>query len=217
MKTLKILIFTLASTFVASGQVDQKPTGNVWLDTFIGPNGAVIYPQYTWAIPTSVGTFGGYGFIETAPYEEVFQNNLVNFTPSAAKWFTAHGEIGDVTAHDKGFIQLGPRINFQKVVPKLDKVMPNLFVAYLPAMVGIRTNNVLVAGASRQFPIIGNHLTAHVEFFNRTFATHSYGEVWLIGHVHSWKHLEPAVHVIRDSSRNPVYTVAAGVRISLKP
>ncbi len=216
MRRLLPIVLALAATFAASAQTsDHKATGSVWLETFAGPDGAVIYPQYAWTIPTAAGKFGGYGFVQSAPHERVFNNNLVNFTPKAAQWFTAHGEIGDVMFHRKGFVQLGPRANIQKMIPKLDKILPNLFIAYLPAFAGIRTNNVLVAGATLQFPVVSKHFGVHLEAFNRTFADFSYGEAWLIGHVNGWKRIQPIVHVIRDSSRHPKYTVSAGLRFNI--
>lgn len=220
--TLRLIItsfFLLVSVVVAANAQtgDQKATGTVWLDLAAGNNGGVIYPQYAWAAPVSGGTFSGYGFLESAPYERLFMNNLVTFTPTDASWFTAHGEIGGLPGHAKGLVQLGPRVNLQKIIPKLNKAASYVFVAYLPALAGIRTNNVLVAGESRQFPIVGQRFTAHIEAFDRIFANFSYGEVWFVGHVRSWKHIEPITHMIRDTSRSPVYTVAFGVRISSKP
>ena len=218
MKSSKSFVLALTIAFAANAQQsDQKATGNAWLDVFAGKNGAVIYPQYTWSAPTPFGNCGGYGFVESAPGELLFNNNLVNCTPSVTPWFTIHAEIGDVTAHQKGFVQLGPQVNLNKVIPGTSKAVTMLWASYLPAMAGIRTNNFVIAGASRQFPVVGQRFTAHVEAFDRIFGTWSYGEIWTVGHVRGWKHIDPVVHVIRDSSRQPVYTIAFGFRLSLKP
>ena len=213
-------MFILAGTlaFAASAQTtEQKPSGNAWLDAFGGPSGVVIYPQYTWSVPTSFGSCGGYGFVESAPRELLFNNNLINCTPGKAPWFTVHSEVGDVPARTKGFVQLGPQVNLNKVIPGAPKAVTSFWASYLPALSGIRTKNLVVAGSSVQFPVIGERLTAHIEAFDRIFANWSYGEIWVVGHVHGIKHVEPVAHIIRDTSRSPVYTVAFGVRLSLKP
>ena len=216
MKTKRLfLLFAVALT--ANAQSPEKASGNAWLDLFGGPNGTVVYPQYAWKVPTSIGTMSGYGFLEVAPYEKLFQNNLVVFTPKPMAWFSVHAEIGDLPAHWKGFVQVGPRVNLHNAVPKLAKVLPSLWVAYLPELRGIRTTNLVAAGATRQFPIIGQKFTAHLEGFDRIFGTFDYGEVWAVGHVRGLKHLEPVAHVIRDSTRRATYTVDFGFRLSLKP
>ena len=213
MKTpIYAILFALIATAAVSAQSgDQKATGSVWLDVFGGTRGVVVYPQYAWSVPTSAGKFGGFGFVESAPGELFFTNHLVNFTPKAASWFTAHGEIGGIPAKGKAFVQLGPRINLHKAIPKLEKAMPRLFVAYLPELRGIRTRNLLISGATREFPIVGKRVTASVEGYDRIFDGHSYGEAWLLCHVRSWKHITPAAFVIRDTGR---YVVSFGLRIA---
>jgi hypothetical protein len=207
------MILTLAMTFVASAQSgDPKATGSVWLDAFGGPKGAVIYPQYTWSIPTSIGSFGGYGFLESAPHELLFSNNLIGFTPAVTPWFTVHSEVGGLPGKQLGFVQLGPRVNFHKAIPGVHKAMAFAWAAYCPELVGIRTKNVVVAGASQAFPVIGRRLTAHIEAFDRIFANGSYGEMWLVMQPRGLNRFEPVAHVIRDTGR---YVVSAGLRIKL--
>ncbi len=215
-KALPLLMLILAAALAAHAQQgDPQATGNVWLDIGGGRAGALVYPQYKYSLPIEGGVIAGYGFCETAPYEEVFCNNLILVTGTDLPWLTTQMETGGLPAHAKGFFQVGPRVNLQELVPKLKRFTPNLFVAYMPKLAGIRTNNFLIAGATNQLPIIGTLLTSHVEAFNRTFSTFSYGEAWLVFHVNTWDRVEPLLHVIRDSSRDPTYTVAIGLRLRI--
>lgn len=213
----RILFLILAATVAASGQTtpDPRATGNVWLDVFAGPAGAVVYPQYGWAMNTTAGKFAGYGFVEVAPHEKLFSNNLVNFTPAGAKWFTIHGELGGLPAHKRGFAQLGPRFNFVAAAPETKKVLAFAFAVYLPELTGIRTRNVLIAAESQKFSLTPHgKIKGSLEFFDRIFPDKNpdYAELWLVVHVkgRGWKHVFPVVHTIRDGGR---YTVTAGVRI----
>jgi len=88
------LLLFLATTAAAQNNT-PRATGSVWLDVFGGPQGAVIYPQYSWNVNTRAGSIGGYGFLEVAPHELLFTNHLVIYTPPK-RWFSIHTETGGI-------------------------------------------------------------------------------------------------------------------------
>lgn len=122
-------------------------------DQFAGGQGAVVYPQYAWNIKAPIANVGGYGYIEVAPHEPFFTNNLVVFTANAATWFSVHTETGGMPNEGLKFFQVGPRINMTSAIPKLKGPMDHLFVAVLPRFEGVRPNNLLLAGATNRFKI----------------------------------------------------------------
>ncbi len=210
--TLTILALVAFATCALAG---ERATASAWLDTFGGPAGAVVYPQVSWSVPTAIGPCYGYSFWESAAREKFFNNNLVDCSPAFTPWFAVHVEVGDVPFHGKGFVQVGPRVNLHKAIPRANRLFAFAWASYLPALKGIRTDNVVVAAASQQFPVIGKRFTAHMEAFDRKFEGWSYGEAWFVGRVNGYKRIEPVAHVIRDSSSHPKYTVAAGIRVHL--
>jgi len=157
----------------------QDMNAHVWIDGFALDKGVVLYPQYSWNATTPAGSFNGYGFIESTPGERVFANNLMIYTPRNIDWFSIHVEVGGFPAHDLGFHQIGPRININEAVPGLKKSFPRLFVAVLPRFIGIRPNNILVAGASK--PVSIRNTDVWVEGYSRFFPKGlPYGEYWVM-------------------------------------
>jgi len=155
----------------ASGQENIAPTtAHVWLDTFGGSQGAVVYPQYGWSVATAAGNFSGFGFVEVAPREQLFTNHLVIYTPSSLKWLSVHTETRGVPRAGLSFFQVGPRVNFTEAIPKLNKPLNRLFFVALPSLAGIRTNNLLLAGATNRYAITES-VQVSVEGYRRFFGS----------------------------------------------
>lgn len=147
----------------------------VWADVFGTHRGVVFYPQYAW----KYGSFNGFGFAEVAPGEKMFVNNLVVYTPKQIPWFSVHTETGGYPVHSQGFFQLGPRVNVLKIFPRLSKPFANVFIAPLPRFIGIRPNNVLIAGSTKPFRLSGVVLWG--EGYRRIFSQGpAYGEYWFL-------------------------------------
>ena len=207
-------IAVLATTNTAVAQTNDNPppaTGSVWLDLFAGPDGIVIYPQYGWSLKTDVGDFSGYGFVEVAPKEPFFTNHLVIYTPKKMPQFSVHTETGGIPLKSLGFVQVGPRLNVHETVPVLKKPLSYLFVTALPHLVGIRPDNLLIAGATNRFKVAGIKMS--VEGYRRFFGDDApdYSEYWLLIHPEGTKHLSFGVFLLQDGSR---MSFSAGVRLS---
>jgi hypothetical protein len=175
---LKHLIAFLFALVVAAGE-NPKATLHTWTDTFGLSQGVILYPQYAWSVKTSTVAVNGFGFVESAPHERLFTNNLVWFTPTQAKWFSVHTETGGFPAHNLGFYQIGARVNTTEMIPRLKKPLARLFVAALPRFIGIRPNNILVAGATN--PVKIKRAEIWTEAYYRFFPSgHPYGEWWFL-------------------------------------
>jgi hypothetical protein len=190
-----------------------KAYGAVWLDIFGGPRGAVIYPQYAWKVDTIAGTFTGFGFVEVAPREPFFTNNLLVYTPPKATWLSVHTETGGLpdASPRLGFVQVGPRINAQELVPGLKKPLHYLFAAVLPRFIGIRPNNLLLSGATNKFHV-ARGLDGSIEGYRRFFPGHrpDYAEYWFLLHPKKTKNVSFAAFVLHDGNR---ITPAFGFRV----
>src|SRR3989344_1115890 len=181
------VIIVCAVATVAVAQNASTVSGSVWFDTFAGKNGVVLYPQYAWGVKTRTGDFDGYGFIESAPREPLFTNNLVVFTPAKFRMFSVQTETGGLprgvkgAPEAKGFFQVGPRLNVHEAVPKLKGTMHYLFVTALPSFRGIRPNNLLIAGATNRVSI-ANDVELSVEGYRRIFGGRrpDYSEYWFL-------------------------------------
>jgi hypothetical protein len=139
----------------------------------------------------------------------------VNFTPATANWITAHTEFADLPGKGKGFTRLGPRINLEKAIPRLGKAFVSVGVGYLIQVTGEAHPKSFIASAQSKEVPLGVKATVHLEAFNYRFGSFSYGEAWGVVTVPSWKHIQPVVHTIWDTSRSPVTTVAFGARFTL--
>jgi hypothetical protein len=210
------LIFALVVlSGIAMAQTNNNPlqaTGSVWMDLFGGPQGTVIYPQYVWSLKTSVGNLGGYGFVEVAPHELFFTNHLVVYTPTRIPQFSVHTETGGIPGKSLGFFQVAPRLNIHETIPILKRPLHHLFVAALPRFIGIRPNNLLIAGATNRFKIVPGVL-ASVEGYRRFFGggRPDYGEYWFMVHPKKTGHLSFGAFLLQDGSRT---SLNAGIRIS---
>jgi len=205
---------------VAMAQISSlqpKATGVVWLDTFAGPQGIVVYPQYAWSLKTDLCNLSGYGFFEAvAPHELPFTNHLVICTPAKLPQFSIHTETGGFPTKSLGFFQVAPRLNVHETIPALKRPMSYLFVAVLPRFIGIRPNNLLIAGATNRFKILPD-VKGSVEGFYRVFGggRPDYGESWLLLYPKKTApHLSFAAHLIYDGGRTRPTTISAGIRIS---
>lgn len=164
---------------VAMAEEPPKATLHAWGDAFGLSQGAILYPQYAWSVKTSAIAINGYGFVESTPNERMFSNHLVWYTPTKAPWFSVHTETGGFPAHNLGFHQIGPRINTTEAIPQLKKPLARLFVAVLPRFIGIRPNNLLVAGATN--PVKFKKAEVWTEAYYRFFPSgHPYGEWWIL-------------------------------------
>lgn len=210
-KTRFLFLFILALA-VLSGSAMAQTTGSVWLDTFGGPQGAVVYPQYGWSLKTSVGNLSGYGFIEVAPREPLFTNHLVVYTPTKLPQFSVHTETGGMPGKSLGFFQVAPRWNIHETIPGLKKPMHHIFVAVLPRLFGIRPNNLLVSAATNRFKV-AHGIQASVEGYRRFFGDGrpDYSEYWFMVHPKKTGHLSFGAFVLQDGSRT---SLNAGIRIS---
>ena len=209
-----IALTAVATTGMDAQESNPKAALHVFADGFCGHGGCVAYPQYAWMekIP-SAGTISGYGFAEAAPHEPFFVNNLIILTPAAAPWFSVHSEIGAKPNLGLSFVQVGPRVNLTKAIPKLGKPMDHLFITVLPRFEGIRPNNILLAGATNRFKI-AEDLSASVEGYRRFFPGGGYyGEYWMLVHPQKTPHLSWGAFVLNDSSVGT--SVGLGARISL--
>jgi len=213
MKQIIVVAILAALPSVAAAQTSSNPpqaTGSVWLDLFAGPDGAVVYPQYGWGLDTNVGNFSGYGFVEIAPHEPFFTNHLVIYTPKKTPWFSVHTETGGIPLESLGFFQIAPRLNVHETIPALKKPMHHLFVAVLPHVVGIRPDNLLIAGATNRFTVSGIQMSA--EGYRRFFGDGQpdYGEYWLLVHPQKTKHLSFGAFLLHHGSRA---SFSVGVRV----
>jgi hypothetical protein len=174
------------------------------MDMFGGPRGPVVYPQYSWKIATAAGTCSGFGFAEVAPREPFFTNHLAACSLSKAPWFSVHAEIGGQpnASPRLGFFQVGPRLNVHEVIPGLKKPLHHLIVAALPRFIGIRPNNLLLAGATNKFQVTRG-LDMSIEGFRRIFPGRrpDYAEYTLLAHPWRSSHISFAAFAIHDGSR----------------
>ena len=174
---MKLFICIFALTVMA--EEHHKTAFHAWVDGFGVHHGAILSPQYSWGVETPGGSFSGYGFVESIPEERIFTDNWMVYTPSKAKWFSVHTEAGGFFAHDLGFFQIGPRVNFTEVLPSLRKPFGHLFVAVLPGVVGVRPNNILVSGETN--PVKIKHAELWAEVHSRFFPEgRPSGEWWIL-------------------------------------
>lgn len=186
--------------FAQDAPTTPQATAHVWVDAFGGKDGVVIYPQYAWSLETSAGKVTGFGFGEGAPHEPLFTNHLLVFSPGKQNVFSVHTETGGLPADGRAFFQAGPRVNIHEAVPKLKGTVAYLFVAVLPHLEGIRTNNVLVSGATKPVPIVKS-VEFSLEAYRRFFLDGpDYSEYWYILHPKGSK-LSYAVFVLIDGNR----------------
>jgi hypothetical protein len=182
-------------------------------DQFMGIQGPVVYPQYAWNIGLPIASVGGYGYLEAAPHQPFFTNNLVVFTPNAATWFSVHTETGGMPNEGLKFFQIGPRINMTCAIPKVKRPMEHLFVAVLPRFEGVRPNNILLAGATNRFKITG-FLLGSVEGYRRFYPRGAYfGEYWALVHPKKTPHLSWGMFILNDSTKS--VSLGFGGRVSL--
>jgi hypothetical protein len=132
------LLFALMSCGAWAQEGHATASANVWLDTFGTSQGAVIYPQYSWTIHVPNMKVSGYGYVESAPGEALFTNNLVVFTAPKVPWFSVHTEVGGALNQSATFVQIGPRFNATDGIPRLRGVFEHLFAAVLPRFEGVR-------------------------------------------------------------------------------
>lgn len=178
MKHILITLFCL-SGLVLTAQDNPKATFHAWVDSFGLNRGTILYPQYAWSVKTPGTTIRGFGFIASTPGERSFSNHLIWLTPDKAKWFSVHTETGGFPFHDLGFFQVGPRVNITEAVPRLKKPLARLFVTALPRFIGIRPNNILVAGATN--PLKLGKIQIWDESYYRFFPKGPpYGEHWIL-------------------------------------
>lgn len=213
---MKLKIFTLLSflTFIPyataqNGNVD----GKIWLDLFEGPAGSVLYPQYAWELKSRAGTLWGYGFLEAAPHEPGFTNNLVVYVPARLPQFSLWTETGGAPHVQDGFLfQVGPALNVQEVIPPLKRVVGGLFVAQLPSLGNARPPNTLIAGETKRFPFLAGS-TISLKGFRRFFPGKraDYSEYWILVHPKRTKHISVGVFLLHHGSRMTAYI---GVRVT---
>lgn len=208
-----VALTAVAATGMDAQESNPKAALHVFADGFCGNEGCVAYPQYAWMAKTPVGTTSGYGFVEAAPHEPFFVNNLVIITPTAAPWFSVHSEIGGKPNLGLSFVQVGPRVNVTKAIPKLGKPMDHLFVTVLPRFEGIRPNNLLLAGATNPLKVTKD-LSVSIEGYRRFFPHNGYyGEYWILAHPSKTPRLSWGMFILNDSSSTT--SVGFGGRISL--
>jgi len=209
-----LLVATLLPiTLLAQAPAKQPQfSETVYLDTFGGADGVVFYPQYGWSLRTKAGNLSGYGFIEVAPKEPTFTNHLVIYTSPKAPMVSVHTETGGIPHLKKGFFQVGPRFNATAAAPKALRSMQYLFVTYLPHVSGIRPNNLLIAGGTKQFQVRPG-LKVSAEGYRRVFGNNraDYSEYWLLLHPAKTKHVSFGAFVLKDGSRTSLF---GGVRVS---
>ncbi len=211
---LSIIVFVMLSgmAIAQTKNSSTQATGSVWLDTFGGRQGLVVYPQYAWGLKTGVGNFSGYGFIEAAPHEPLFTNNLVVYTPTKLPQFSVHTETGGMPEKSLGFFQVAPRWNVHETIPGLKRPLHHIFVVVLPRFIGIRPNNLLLAGATNRFKVAPG-VRASVEGYRRFFGggRRDYSEYWFMMHPKKVEHLSFGAFVLQDGNRT---SLNAGIRIS---
>lgn len=207
------IVIMLAVATGLNAQDTPRASLHLFSDQFVGDEGVVLYPQYAWNFRIPTGNIGGYGFAEVAPYEPLFTNHLVVYTPSVMTWFSVHTETGGAPIKGTHFFQVGPRINVVNAIPKLKKSMNQIFIAALPRCEGVRPNNILLAGATNRFKITKT-LRGSLEGYRRFFPHGAYyGEYWILVHPEKTPHFSWGMFILNDS--NQKVSVGFGARISL--
>ena len=208
------LLLVLLAAVTASAQTTGV-SGSVWADLFIGPDGDVVYPQYSFKAKTGIGTLTGYGFLERAPHEPLFTNHVNTFTFPFLPILSVRTEVGgaltDVEGSGTGhFFQAGLQANAHQIVPPLTRVMDYLVVTQLPGMTGIRPPNTLIAGATRHFPL--KDISVFAEGYRRFLpgGRPDYGEYWLVVSPKRTKPVSFGVFLLQDGARK---NLAFGGRI----
>jgi hypothetical protein len=212
-KTILAIAAMISITTGVYAQEVARTSLHIWTDQFGSSGGVVIYPQYSWSVKVPTGCIGGYGFVETAPHEELFTNNLAIYTPAHAPWYSVHTETGGNPNAGTSFFQLGPRVNVVNSIPWLKRPMDHLFFAALPRFKGVRPNNLLIAGATNSFAVTKT-LQGSVEGYNR-FLTQGayYGEYWFLVRNKRTPHTSLGLFILNDSAKRVI--VGFGGRISL--
>jgi len=94
---------------------------------------------------------------------------------------------------------------------KLKKPVHHLFVTALPRFVGIRPNNLLIAGASNGFHI-AKGVDGSIEGYRRFFPHRpDYAEYWALVHPKATPNVAWAVFVLQDGKR---VSVGFGARVT---
>jgi hypothetical protein len=172
---LMAALVTMCSALMA----ERAFTAKAELDAYYGNWGAVYYPRVKWQAKVPGGKLNGFGFVYRdrlpGPF---FANHPLTYTPTEAPWFSVRTETGGVKTGY--FFQVGPQANLQAVKP-VGRLMQYAIMSYLPKFGGIRVNNWVVAGATKEFSL--GPLRASVESYERFFPERgigaSYGEIWL--------------------------------------
>jgi len=216
--SMKNITAGIIGIIIASGlsaQEKPKAEGHVWIDAFGGNQGLTVYPQYGWKLPTSLGGLSGYGFpVEITAHEQGFLNNLVIFTPGKQNMFSIHTETGAVPMLHLGFHQIGPRVNVHEVIPKAKKVMDYTFVTVLPRFIGIRPNNLLIAGSTKKFKV-RKDVRAFIEGYRRFFpgGRPDYAEYWMMIEPEQTKPFSFGAFIVHDGEK---VSVNFGVRLTVR-
>ncbi|TSC77939.1 MAG: hypothetical protein G01um101424_73 [Parcubacteria group bacterium Gr01-1014_24] len=131
---MKLILLALCLFAATTAYAQEEPiplvSGSVWLDLFIGPDGAVVYPQYSFKVDGLRMVVTGYGFWEKAPGEPDFTNHVNTFNLARLPYFSLRTEIGgrvrkftvdtaagSVSVPPAGFFQAGPQANLHQVFP----------------------------------------------------------------------------------------------------
>jgi hypothetical protein len=143
-----------------------------------------------WQAKVPGGKLNGFGFVYRdrlpGPY---FANHPLTYTPSATPWFSVRTETGRVRTGY--FFQVAPQINLQAIKP-INRHATYLIVSYMPKLGGIRINNWVVGGATKEFGLgsLKGFIESYERFFPERGMSASYGEVWL------WLRPKKSKHVL---------------------
>jgi hypothetical protein len=152
------------------------------------------------------------GFLEWAPYEDLFTNHIVKVTANDFPFLSLRVENGcNLEAHHC-FVHPGMQLNIHEVVPPLKKALNYLIVAqFAKTPMGLRPPNTLVSGGIRPFTVIkGAPFT--FEAWRRFFPgkRKDYGEYLFLVHPEKTPHFSFGALVIHSGARK---TFMFGIRI----
>lgn len=205
-----VLVLLVLSQVSVFAQASPFLSGNIWLDLFGGPEGVVIYPQYSFKLSGPV-VVTGFGFWERAPGEPDFSNHVNTFTWARIPGLSLRTEVGGRLRPYAGFMQVAPQLNLHRVLPMSG--IDYLVVSYLPAFVGIRTGHTLIAGGTQKLRL-GSGVSISAEGYRRFFpGKPDYTEVWGFISVERLKYFTPAVFVLVDGRDK---SFAVGGRFAVK-
>ncbi len=210
-KIMAVLVLLVGIAAPTSAQIET--TGKVFADLFVGPDGDVIYPQYTFEVKTGAGNITGYGFLERAPGEPLFTNHVNTFAPKGiTSVLRVRTETGGAPGNSFYFFQVGPQVQLHEAVPVLKKAMGYVVLGYLPSLAGPRPSNTILAGGTRTFRPSGG-LEISAEGFRRFFGNGGadYAEYWVLIHPTRLRHVSFAGFLLQDGGTR---SLAFGARIS---